>query len=131
MHYHFHDFLALNHTVTVRFSAKICFFSLCPKDLADMSAKSWMMSCRHVVWQVGMTFFPNVGPTFPTFCQHAYMCWDNMSFGGSWQRDTMPTFPTKLGLGLGRNVAHVARMDTLMLNVGKSSLTKLQNGTRI
>ena len=31
--------------------------ALCPKDLADMSAKSRMMSCRHVVWQVGPTFF--------------------------------------------------------------------------
>ncbi len=36
-----------------------------------------------------------------------------------------------LGLGLGRNAPHVARMDTLMLNVGKNSLTKLRNGTRI
>ena len=36
-----------------------------------------------------------------------------------------------LGLGLRRNVAHVARMDTLMLNIGKSILIKLQNGTRI
>ena len=35
------------------------------------------------------------------------------------------------GLGLGRNVVHVARMDTLMLNVGKNSLIKLLNGTRI
>ena len=36
-----------------------------------------------------------------------------------------------LGLGMGRNVAHVARMDTLMLNVRKSILIKVQNGTRI
>ena len=38
-----------------------------------MLAKSWMMSCRHVIWQVGTTFFsqcraniPNILPT----CQH-------------------------------------------------------------
>jgi hypothetical protein len=36
-----------------------------------------------------------------------------------------------LDLGLVRNVAHVERMDTLMLAVGKSSLIKLLNGTRI
>jgi hypothetical protein len=36
-----------------------------------------------------------------------------------------------LGLGLGKNAPHVARMDTLMLNVGKNSLIKLLNGTRI
>ncbi len=46
--------------------------------------------------RLGLCFFPNVRPTFSTFCQHADMCWDDMSFGGSWQHDTMPTFPTKL-----------------------------------
>ena len=51
-------FCALNHTITVQFSAKFCFFLLCPKDLAYMSAKSWMMSCRHVIWQVRPIFFP-------------------------------------------------------------------------
>jgi hypothetical protein len=41
--------------------------------------------------------------------------------------------PSKVGLDLGlvRNVARVGRMDTLMLAVGKSSLIKLLNGTRI
>ena len=36
-----------------------------------------------------------------------------------------------LSLGLERKVAYVARMDTLLLNVGKSTLIKLQNGTRV
>ena len=35
------------------------------------------------------------------------------------------------GSGSGKNVAHVARIDTLMLNDGKSSWIKLLNGTRI
>ena len=59
-----------DHTITAHFLQSFAVFSLCQKELADMSAKSWMMSCQNVVWQVGMKFFPNVGPTFLTF---AYM----------------------------------------------------------
>ena len=32
-------------------------FSLCPKESADMLAKSWLMSCRHVIWKVETTLF--------------------------------------------------------------------------
>ena len=48
-------------------------------------------------------------------------------------RIALNTKPSKVGLDLGlvRNVAHVGRMDILMPAVGKGSLIKLLNGTRI
>ena len=46
--------------------------------------------------RLGWHFLPYVGMTFSTCYQHVGACWGNMSFGGSWQRDMMPTFSTKL-----------------------------------
>ena len=78
-------FLRLFCTKLHHYEAVFCealrFFSLCPKESAKMLAKSLMMSCQHVIWQVGMTFFPNVGLTFLTCRQHDDMCQDDMSFG--------------------------------------------------
>ena len=64
------------------FCKALLFFSSCPKGSANIPAKSWMMSCWHVIWQVGPTFFFNAGPTFSTFLQHADICQNEMSCGG-------------------------------------------------
>ena len=60
-----------------------------------MLAKSWLVSCQNVDWQAGTTFLVDVGLNILTFCQNDGMCWDDISFGGSWQRNMMSTFPTK------------------------------------